>query len=254
MIRVLIIEDEPVIARNLKKMVMEADPAIQVEAVLGTVSASVEWLDHHPQPDLIFSDIQLADGISFEIFEKNAITCPVIFITAYDEYAIRAFRLNSVHYLLKPIDKPDLAAAIEKYRNIYASKMVYQDQMAGLIEDLRHPAEKKYKTRFMAHYMRSLVPVAENSVLCFRKDQLIYLLTNDGEELVTDYHSLDELEELLDPRRFFRANRQHIIHIESVKGFKVTASVKIVVTLKNTASTQVLVSREKAPFFRNWVG
>lgn len=253
MIRVVIIEDESIIARNLRKMIEEADPSIQVEAVLPTVSGSLEWLRNNPAPDLIFSDIQLADGISFSIFEKHPINCAVIFITAYDEYAIRAFKLNSIHYLMKPVSPGEIAEAIQRFRKWSGLQPGYGEQVNNLIADLKTPAVKRYKTRFMAHFMKSIVPIPEEQVSCFHKDQLIYLVTRDGKELITDYHTLEELEELIDPARFFRANRQHIIHIDAISRFRTSSTGKITIDLATPTATEIDVSREKAPAFRAWI-
>jgi DNA-binding LytR/AlgR family response regulator len=254
MTRVIIIEDEAVISRNLQKMVLHADPDMQVEAILPTVAASLEWLSTHPLPDLIFSDIQLADGNSFEIFEKNPVDCPIIFITAYDEYAMRAFRLNSLHYLLKPVNREEIQEAIDKFHRWKGYPGNYREQMSQLLHDLQHPSQRKFKTRFMAHYLKSIVPVPEDRVSCFHKDQLIYLHTRDGQELVTDYDSLEELEELLDPEKFFRANRQYIIHLDAITQFRTGINGRIIVHLTGAGQPEIEISREKAPHFREWMG
>lgn len=253
MTRILIIEDEAVIARNLQKMILQADATLLCEAILPTVSAALTWLESHPAPELIFSDIQLADGNSFEIFEKHPVDCPIIFITAYDEYAIRAFRLNSLHYLLKPVNLEEISAAVAKFRKWQGNSGAYREQVGQLLQDMRHPGQRKFKTRFLAHHLKSIVPVPEEKVGCFRKDQLIYLLTREGQEMVTDYDSLEELEELLDPARFFRANRQHIIHLDAIHQFRTGVNGRIVVTLTGPAATEVEISREKAPHFREWM-
>jgi DNA-binding LytR/AlgR family response regulator len=218
------------------------------------VQESIQWLNNHPAPDLIFSDVQLSDGISFEIFDNIPLSCPVIFITAYDQYALRAFQVNGIQYLMKPISKEEVANAIQKFYQLTSFGLSMRDNMQAMLRDVKVRDKMMYKTRFLAHYMRSMIPVPDNQVSCFRKDQLIYLITADGREMMTDYHSLDELEELLDPAVFFRANRQHIIHINQVKDFKQLANGKLTVHINPGSLPEIEISREKAALFKSWIG
>jgi two-component system LytT family response regulator len=254
MIQALIIEDEPIIARNLQMLIQAADSGIEIQQVLSTVQESIQWFNNHPAPDLIFSDVQLADGISFEIFEQISLQCPVIFITAYDQYALRAFQVNGIQYLMKPVSKAEVSTAIQKYYQLTSLGFNMRDNMQAMLRDVKTRDKMVYKTRFLAHYMRSMIPVADSQVSCFRKDQLIYLVTTDGREMMTDYHSLDELEELLDPLVFFRANRQHIIHISQIRDFKQLANGKLTVHLNPATLPEVEISREKAALFKSWIG
>lgn len=252
MINVVIIEDEPIIARHLKNQLKELNSEIQVAKVLESVSDSLEYFNNNTLPDLIFSDIQLTDGLSFEIFETLNIQCPVIFLTAYDEYAIKAFKLNSIHYLLKPVTKNELKYAIDKYLRFYSKSPIYSQNVSKLLEDLSDD-QKKFKTRFLAHHLNTIIPISEQQILYFKKDQFIFIVTSDNNEHLTDYTSLEELQELLNPDLFFRVNRQYIAHIQSIKNYKSIAFGKLLVALKGNIPLEIVVSKEKAPYFKNWL-
>ena len=252
---VIIIEDESLIAKNLQRLLLEIEPGIKVLAVLDSVATSINWLNANPHPDLLFADIQLSDGVSFDIFNKVKIDKPVIFTTAYNDYAIRAFKVNSVDYLLKPIDKDYLQAALQKFKQHFQKGMAgdVTAQLKELMQTLANPTEKKYKERFLAHYKSGIVPLPENKVACFVKDTIIYLVTTDNEKLVTDYSTIDEIEEVVNPARFFRANRQSIIQINEVETYKKHDTGKIEVHLKCDKSLHIDISREKANDFVHWL-
>lgn len=252
---VIIIEDESLIAKNLQRLLLEIDPGIKVIAVLESVAATVNWLNSNPHPDLLFADIQLSDGVSFDIFTQVKIDRPVIFTTAYNDYAIRAFKVNSVDYLLKPIDKEYLQAALQKFKQHHQKNQAgdITGQLKELMQTLANPEEKKYKERFLAHYKSGIVPLPVNKVACFVKDTIIYLITTDNEKLVTDYSTIDEIEEVVNPAKFFRANRQSIIQINEVETYKKHDTGKIEVHLKCDKSLHIDISREKANDFVNWL-
>jgi len=252
---VIIIEDESLIAKNMQRLLKEIDADIKIIAVLDSVASAVKWLNSNTHPDLLFADIQLSDGISFDIFSQVKIDKPVIFTTAYNDYAIRAFKVNSVDYLLKPIDKEYLQAALQKFKKHYQSGLSgdVTVQIKELMKTLANPAEKKYKERFLAHYKSGIVPLAENKVAYFFKDTIIYLVTVDNEKLVTDYSTIDEIEEVVNPQKFFRSNRQSIIQIDQVETYKKHDTGKIEVHLKCDKNLHVDVSREKANDFVNWL-
>jgi two-component system LytT family response regulator len=251
--KVVIIEDENLIAKNLQLLLKQIDSTIEVVTVLDSVSGTVNWLKENQQPDLLFMDIQLSDGVSFDIFKKVKIDKPIIFTTAYNEYAIRAFKVNSVDYLLKPIDKEQLQRALDKYKKYYSPSGMADEQLKELLLSISNPAQKKYKERFLAHYKAGIVPLTESKVSYFVKDTLIYLVTTENEKLVTDYNTIDEIEEVINPDKFFRANRQTIIHLDEVDTYKKHDTGKIEVHLKCDKNLRVDVSREKANEFVNWV-
>lgn len=190
--RILIIEDELLVAKKLESLVQQIEPTAELIGPLTSVQASLDWLSKNPLPDLILSDIQLSDGISFEIFEKSKINCPVIFTTAYDEYAIRAFKLNSIDYLLKPIDLKELQAAIFKYKNLNSSSAVNL-QLNELLSKLKG-GPQRYKERFLSVQRNSLVPIMADEIALFQKQELIYLFTFTNEKLISEHSTLDEIE------------------------------------------------------------
>ncbi len=252
--KVVIIEDEPLVAKNLTRILKQIDASVEVLATLDSVAASVKWVNENAQPDLFFMDIQLADGVSFDIFNKVRIESPVIFTTAYNEYAIRAFKVNSVDYLLKPIDKEQLQSAVEKFNKYFGVKNdAMGEQFKSLLENMQNKSTPKFKERFLAHYKGGIVPMPENKTAYFIKDTIIYLVTNENERLVTDYNTIDEIEEVVNPEKFFRANRQMIIHVEQVDTYKKHDTGKIEVHLKCDKNVRADVSREKANEFVTWL-
>ncbi|GAB3899171.1 LytTR family DNA-binding domain-containing protein [Larkinella knui] len=255
---ILLIEDELLVARTLARLVRQLEPEAHLLGPLESVQAAIDWFGRQrasdqPEPDLILSDIQLSDGVSFDIYREVNPKCPIIFTTAYDEYAIRAFKLNSIDYLLKPIGPDELKAAFEKYHRWRqgGNATDFRDQLRSLLADVAAPT-KKYKHRFTAHYLRTIVPVDEENVAYFCRDELIYLYTMDGQKLVTDYGSLDELEELVDPAVFIRANRQCLVNQKAIAGYQSHYSGKLIVMLQKPASSELTISKEKAALFREW--
>jgi two-component system LytT family response regulator len=248
---ILIIEDEPLVAVSLAKIVRELEPAATIEGPLSSVSESKNWLDNHTQPDLILSDIQLSDGISLDIFSDRP-ACPVIFTTAFNEYAIRAFKLNSIDYLLKPVEKKELQAALQKFHLLQSkfSNQEYLQQMMELFNNFKQV--KKYKERFAVNMGRAVTLVSAHETACFVKEELIYLINTEGKKFIAEYRSLDEIEELLDPRIFFRANRQYIINLSSIENYRTDDTGKLVLKLKAVKPVEVIVSKEKAAEFRKW--
>lgn len=250
--RLLIIEDEPLVAKDLENLLRKIDDSVRVEKVLTSVESAKKWFASNPVPDLVLSDIQLSDGISFDIFEKLHLACPIIFTTAYDDYAIRAFKLNSIDYLLKPIDGKELAAAIEKYRSL-TSESILTDQLKALMGTWNQQTHKKYKERFLSLHRNTLVPVMQTEIAFFHKEELIYLHTMSNERYISDHQTMDEVESLLNPEFFFRVNRQFIIHIQSVGRIKTTHK-GLTVQLKPPFNNEIDISREKAVAFKNWAG
>ncbi|MFZ5971700.1 MAG: LytR/AlgR family response regulator transcription factor [Bacteroidota bacterium] len=248
--RLVIIEDEPLVAKDLQNRITRIAPDAQVVATISSVAQARQWFQTNPPPDLILSDIQLSDGISFDIFESLHLTCPVIFTTAYDAYAIRAFKLNSIDYLLKPIDGEELQRALHKYKSL-TSEQVLGDQLKTLLQNWGKD-EKKYKTRFLTVQRNSLVPVVEDEIGLFHKEELIYIHTLANGKLISEHQTLDEIESLVDPARFYRVNRQYIIHIQSVARIKTTHK-GLSVQLKPPFNFELDISREKATAFKKWM-
>jgi DNA-binding LytR/AlgR family response regulator len=249
--KILLIEDELLVAKKLESLVLQTEPAAEVMGPLTSVQASLAWLAKNQLPDLILSDIQLSDGTSFEIFEKLKISCPVIFTTAYDEYAIRAFKLNSIDYLLKPIDLKELQAAISKYKNLISSSAVNL-QLSQLLHKLKAEPQK-YKERFLSLQRNSLVPITADEIAFFQKQELIYLITFNNEKLISEHPTLDEIESMVDPAKFFRVNRQNLIHIQSVSRVKATHK-GMTIILKPPFNLEIDLSREKITALKKWLG
>jgi DNA-binding LytR/AlgR family response regulator len=248
--KVLIIEDEPLVAKDLLKVIGRVAPDAEVVATLSSVSEAHRWFDQNPAPGLILSDIQLSDGISFEIFESRKLKCPVIFTTAYDEYAIRAFKLNSIDYLLKPIDEQELAAALNKFRSLSAPASV-TDQLKVLMSEWGRE-QRKYKERFLSIQRNAMVPINQKEIGFFHKEELIFIHTMDNDKMIGEHQTLDEVESLVDPAVFFRVNRQYIIHMQTVARVKTTHK-GLTVQLKPPFNLELDISREKAAAFKEWL-
>lgn len=250
--KILLIEDEMLVAESLIRQVKQVEPGAVIEGPLATVKESLQWLAKNLHPDLILSDIQLADGISFDIFSSAKVDCPVIFTTAYNEYAVRAFKVNSIDYLLKPIDKKELSAAFDKFHLLQSkfSDNTYLQEMKELFADFNK--SKQYKERFAVHAGRSVTLVPVEQVAMFLKEELIYLVNHDGNRYITDFRSLDEVEELVNPRKFYRVNRQHLVHLPCIESYRSDDTGKIAIKLKSIKTPDLIVSKEKAADFRKW--
>lgn len=255
--KAVIVEDEAIIAHVLKNKIQKIDDEIEILEVLNSKETAVEWLNKHGQPDVIFMDIQLSDGVSFDIFNEYNLTCPVIFTTAYDEYAIQAFKVNGIDYLLKPIQEPELKRAIDKLRTLVDKKENLSDAVIKYLQNITgggNSFEGKYKEIFLVDYRNHRLPINVKDIACFCKETVntIYLFT--GERYHLDVITLDELEKMLDPKKFFRVNRQFIINIEAIQSIKSLDNAKIDVYLKKpNQALQIDVSRMRSPDFRKWV-
>ena len=252
--KAVIIEDEALIARELQHKITEVAPDIKFIQVLPSLKTAYKWFMENPEPDLLFADIQLSDGTSFEIFERFDLNCPVIFTTAYDEYAIKAFKVNGVDYLLKPIDKDDLKKAIDKCRIIAESKSQYPKDIQQLLQLMSNPnaAGTGFKEKFVVKIRNQWLPVPTKDIACFLRENLNYLITFNGDKHILDFTTLEEVEEMLDPRIYYRANRQSIVHIDAIQSIKPHENQKLTLTLKNPLKLEQDVSREKAPAFKKW--
>ncbi|MGF1635955.1 MAG: LytR/AlgR family response regulator transcription factor [Cyclobacteriaceae bacterium] len=251
--KILIIEDEALAAGNLAKMIKKILPDVHILDSITSVHEAITWFSKNDAPDLLFADIQLSDGNSFEIFESINIECQVIFTTAYNQFALRAFKLNSVDYLLKPIDEMELQKAIEKYKKL-GDNSYLRDQVSRMLGDLKstNGNDKKYKERFLVMYKNALRPMQVAEIACFQKDELIFAIGWDNQRYICEFQSMDELDDLLDPTCFYRANRQFILHINNIALVKNTHK-GICAILKTPVNMQVDISREKARDFKYWL-
>ncbi|UHG93570.1 LytR/AlgR family response regulator transcription factor [Spirosoma oryzicola] len=273
----LIIEDEELTARKLGRLLVEVDPAVRVVGTTVSVDESVEWLRANPRPDLIFMDIELADGQSFAIFDQVPITSPVIFTTAYDEYAIKAFKVNSIDYLLKPVKEDDLRQALAKLqtlRHVLTSQTAGMGSLEGalatLLQQVRDasvaapvtttavqaptPTNGTYRERFMIKQGQRLFSIGVDEVAYFvTRNKMSFLKTRDDSEWLLDY-TMDELAQMLDPQRFFRLNRQIIAEMRAVDKVHLYFNGKLKVILRPAFDEEVVVSRERAGDFKRWLG
>jgi DNA-binding LytR/AlgR family response regulator len=251
--KALIIEDENLIAKELVTKIKNVTTDIDIVEVLPSLKTAKKWFMQNAEPDLMFMDIQLGDGVSFELFEHFNLSCPVIFTTAYDEYAIRAFKVNGVDYLLKPVDEDDLKKAIDKCRSVVETKSKLPMDMEQLIKTLAQPQQKNmYKEKFIVHMRNSWIPVNTSDIACFVRDNLNYLHTLQGEKYMLDFSTLEDIEELLDPAVFYRANRQSIININAIQNVKPHENQKLSVFMRAPLKMEIDISREKAPSFKKW--
>lgn len=249
--KILVLEDEHLVAESLIKLVRQLEPDAVIEGPVVSVKEAREYLSKNT-PDLIISDIQLADGISLDVFTYGKVQCPVIFTTAFNEYAIRAFKVNSIDYLLKPVDKKELRSALDKFHmQSNFGNEAYLQQINELFTNFSN--SKRYKERFTAHHGRNIVLMHADDIAAFTKEEVIYLVYKEGKKFITDFRSLDEIEELLDPAIFFRANRQHIISLPYIDTMRSDDTGKLVVKLKMQPTPEIAVSKEKAAQFRKWV-
>ena len=248
---VLIIEDEKPAARLLQRKLQKL--GIEAETMLHSVEESIEWFSENRHPDLIFLDIQLSDGLSFEIFEAVPISSAIIFTTAYDEYALRAFKLNSIDYLLKPIDEDDLETAVNKYRSSRPKQNLQLD-FEQIKRMLVNPAEKTYKKRFTIKMGQHLKMVNIEDVECFYSENKgTYLHTNEGRDYLLE-STLEQLESELDPADFFRVSRKFIVPMKAIKDIVVYTNSRLKVILPTYKEDEVIVSRERVNDFKEWLG
>lgn len=250
----VIIEDEYAAAMSLSALVKENIPDMEVVAVLQSVEESVEWFENNPSPDIAFMDIHLADGSSFSIFSKTEVTCPVIFTTAYDQYALRAFEVNSIDYLLKPVSKENLLRAVEKYRRLTSAgheSELNPELMKRLIADMRN--KTAYKSALLIPSGEKLIPLPVKEIAyIYTENKIVRIVCKDERKIYID-RPLDELCSMLDPHDFYRANRQYIISRDSVNDISLWFNGRLSVNLSVKTPEKIVVSRANAGDFKKWI-
>ncbi len=251
--KVLIIEDEVPAAEKLERYLLKYDQRAQVIAVIDSVAGAVEWLrGNQDQIDLIFMDIQLIDGLSFQIFQQVNVMKPVIFTTAFNEFALDAFKVNSIDYLLKPITFTDLSASLKKLENLREQLHIGKEQRDRIQNVFSNLKTKEYKTRFMVKlgdHIRSIT--TEQITLFYADGRDVYLVTTQSRKFIIDY-TLESLETILDPKIFFRLNRTFILNINSIKDVLVYSNSRLKITLAQEFEKEIIVSREKVGDFKEW--
>ncbi|WP_066225529.1 LytR/AlgR family response regulator transcription factor [Formosa haliotis] len=249
--KVIIIEDEKPSARRLQRMLLQLN--LEVETMLHSVEASIQWFQENTHPDLIFLDIQLSDGLSFEIFDAVTIQSAIIFTTAYDEYALKAFKLNSIDYLLKPIDEDDLIQAVDKFK----MRIPKQEQVVLNFNDIKNllvnPLDRSYKKRFSVQVGQHLKLINSDDVECFYSENKgTYVHTQNGRNYLLNT-TLDQLENDLEPETFFRVNRKFIININAIGDMLNFTNSRLEIKLKSFRGDQVIVARERVKTFKDWL-
>jgi two-component system, LytTR family, response regulator LytT len=257
--KVLIIEDEELAVKKLRKTLESVDSTAEVVGVADSIRSSVNWLQQNPAPDLILMDIELADGQSFEIFDKVEVKSTVIFTTSYDEYALKAFKVNSVDYLLKPVQKEDLQAALNKLKTMQTmyggcgpSDPLNVDNLVKELQQKLQP--KEFRKRFLVKHAQKLVSVDVEEIAYFYSDgRLNFFKTLDNKKFVVDY-TMDELEDMLDPNKYFRISRSFYVSIASIDQIHDYFGNRLLLHLKPVVDKESIVSREKVADFKKWMG
>jgi len=249
---VLIIEDEVQAAQRMEKLVNELLPGATVVARIDTVKKAVQWFTNNPAPALTLMDVQLADGISFEIFEQCEVRSPVIFTTAYDEYALKAFKVNSVDYILKPVDKDELRVALEKFKNMNRSEPETKALLDNLGEAMRM-LTRKYKTRFVIKVGEHLRTIeVENILFFYSQDKTTFCCTTDNRNVILDF-TLEQIEEMVNPEKFFRINRKFLVSAASISDIIQYTNSRLKLVLRHSTDTDIIVARERVQEFKDWL-
>ena len=258
--KILIVEDEDLAVKKIRKTLALVDSEAIVAGVTDSIQSTVSWLQDNPQPDLILMDIELADGQSFEIFKLIEVKSPVVFTTSYDEFALKAFKVNSIDYLLKPVQKEDLEAAMNKFKRMkerYHSKEPGTDalNLDSLVRELQQKLQpKEFRQRFLVKHGQKLVSIEVGEIAYFYSDgRLNFFKTTDNRKFVVDY-TMDELEDMIDPKEFFRISRSFYVSADSIEKMDDYFGNRLILGLKPVLDKEALVSREKVTEFKKWMG
>jgi DNA-binding LytR/AlgR family response regulator len=251
--KIAIIEDEPQAATRLESLLKELVTEVIIVARIDTVKKAVQYFRTGPPPDLVMMDIQLADGISFDIFNQCEVACPVIFTTAYDEYALKAFKVNSIDYILKPLDKEELRLALEKFSSMHGNARSSQAHVIENLQEAVRMLTRRYKSRFMIKVGEHLRTVEVGNILYFfSQEKTTFCVTSDNRKLILD-DTLEDLAEMLDPAVFFRINRKYMVSAPSINDIIHYTNSRLKLVLKNSTDTDVVVAREKVQEFKAWL-
>jgi DNA-binding LytR/AlgR family response regulator len=254
MTKALIVEDEKLAAEHLQMLLNQADIDIEVVGLIPSIEEAVTWFACHPIPDLLFLDIQLSDGLSFEIFDHIDITCPVIFTTAYEEYALKAFKVNSIDYLLKPLHAKDLNYAIEQYKKLSSSyKEVQSNDLKYRVDNIMKMLTNTYKSRFVVNvgiHIKSIE--VENISYFYSLEKATFIYEKTGKNYDVNY-SLEQIEKLVDPKLFFRISRKYVVNIHAIADIISFSNSRIKLKIAHSNDNEIIVSRSKLTEFRKWL-
>ena len=255
--KILIVEDEELAVKKLQKTLYSVEPGVNVVGITDSIKSTVEWLRDNEQPDLILMDIELADGQSFEIFNLTDVKSAVVFTTSYDEYALKAFKVNSIDYLLKPVQKEDLEKSLAKFKNLAfkQSENAGGVNMENIIKELQQRLQpKEYRKRFLVKNGQKLVSIEVDDIRYFFSDgRLNFFKTSDNKKFVVDY-TMDELEDMLDPVKYFRISRSFYVSITGIEKIDDYFGNRLILQLKPSVDKEALVSRERVTDFKQWMG
>jgi len=250
--KILIVEDEILLAKELRKMLSSIEPSAEICGTTQSVEETVQWLKQNDTPDLVMMDIELADGQSFDIFKQVQLESPVIFTTAYDEFAIKAFKVNSIDYLLKPIKESELRVAIEKFKKTKQHQPISMLELLKKIEQLGN--QRGYRSRFLIKQGQKMVSIDISEVAYFySENKCTFMRTNQNQKYIIDL-TLDELEKELAPQQFFRANRQYILSEKSIVSIHSWFNQKLKAEVNPPTEEHIIISRDKANAFKAWMG
>ena len=254
-LRLVIVEDEAATARNLARLLTAIDDKIAIATTLPSVAESVTWFSNQANSyDLIFMDIRLADGISFDIFKQVAISKPVIFVTAYNDYALPAFKNNGIDYILKPFDEQEIARALQKHNDFFASNREEAPALAveAMLQQISHLTHS-YKKSFLIHFREKLIPVEAIKIAWFyTTNEIVYAHTSDARQYIMEF-TMEQLELQLDPRQFFRANRQFIINRDAITEVDFYFNGRLSIKVKPEPAERILISKARVPEFKSWM-
>lgn len=251
--KVLILEDEALSAKRASQLLVECDPGVEVVDCIESIEEAAIWFNQHPEPDLILLDIHLSDGLCFNLFERVDVQSPVIFTTAYDQYALQAFKINSIDYLLKPLDKGELSRALTKFRGLNQRKKGISPLEIEKIRITIESLTKRYKSRFLVKFGDTIQFKNIDEVAYFyADDKVVFMVTNDAKKYLVD-NNLESLEEVLDPMLFFRVNRKVIARIEAIQKVKTLLSSRLQVFLKPAFDQEIFISKYKSHEFKTWL-
>jgi len=252
--RILIVEDEARVAQDLCDILLEINPSIEILAILESVNETVSWLDENEAPDLGFFDIRIADGISFDIFEKVDIIFPIIFTTAFDDYALKAFKVNSIDYILKPVKKSALERALNKYFTLYEKSSNFDyERVLKVIGELKSEQQKKFRKSFLVYIKDKIIPIlVEDIAYFYLENDTVFCITHDNEKYFID-QSLDRIQKQLDPDVFFRASRQFIVSRIAVNSASNYFHRKLKLSVKPSINKEITVSKINASNFKKWL-
>lgn len=249
--KTIIIEDEKPAAEKLQKAILGNYPVIEIVAILNSIESATNWLQQNPQPDLIFMDIELSDGLSFKIFEHVAISCPVIFTTAFDEYWQEAFEHNSIDYLLKPVRQEKLDAALAKYDTL---KQHFTSNLQQLLASTKQPGTAGYKKRFLVKRGSDYISIKTEEISYFyATHKLVCMVDRKNQKFILD-QSLAEIEKQLDPALFYRVNRKYLVHQNAIKKIKTYPRSKLLLEVEPPCADEIIISQESVAAFKEWMG